>query len=295
MNIGKQGNAEIHDVAAQVFALPRAFKRHAEGGGGGHRAHRGQVSRAVMADHFQSGFARVKGGGAVKHGKPEVVPHQDDQDDDQEDRQLADGSLPGKGTEGDRDKRREDRNHNPLDNRQHDPLELLQYGGDRLCPGPYGRETQQDGNHQRGHHGHDLRNVQLKGNRRQFAQAVRIAHNIQVRNDGISGAHGQKSGQQAGHIGGRDRHRKHFRRAAAHLGDGGRDKADNDQGYAEINDLAQNVFQRHDDLHGAFREEKTRCETDGDRQQKPDGEALQQFHGSSAFPVQFTVVPSSSG
>ena len=143
-----------------------------------------------------------------------------------------------------------------MDDIQHDILKFLQKDGD--CPGlgPYGGETDQHGEGQGAHYGHDLRNVQLEGHLGQSSQPLHLGGNTQMGKNGITRGHGQKGGQDAGEISQCHRYSQHTGGVAAQLGNGGGNKADNDKGYAEGDELSQNVVEGDHHFHGAFRKHK---------------------------------------
>ena len=125
MDIGKQRNSKVHNILTQIFTLSRTFKCHTECGSGGHGSHGGQVCRAVMAEHFQAGLTGIERRESVQHSKPDIMPDQNDEDYNQENGELIDGSFPRKGAEGDGNEKREDRNHNSFHNVEHNGLKLL--------------------------------------------------------------------------------------------------------------------------------------------------------------------------
>ena len=59
VDVGKQGDAEAHHVLTQDLALAGALQRHTQRSGTGHGTDSGQVSGAVVAQHFPRVLAGV--------------------------------------------------------------------------------------------------------------------------------------------------------------------------------------------------------------------------------------------
>ena len=70
VDVGKERDAEVHHVTAEVFALVGAVQGHRQSGRRGHGAHGGEVGGAVVAQHLQPGTAGVDAGGAIENGQP---------------------------------------------------------------------------------------------------------------------------------------------------------------------------------------------------------------------------------
>ena len=190
MDVGKQGDAEVHHVPAQHLGLPCSLQGHGQGGRGGHSAHRGEVGGPVVAQDLPGLLPGVEPRQQIQNCQPEVVSHHHDQDHDEEDGQLAgDAALIGQPAEGARDKEGQDGDHHPRDHRQHHPLELLQHLGDDLGPGPGGRQAHQHRKDQRGHHRHDGRDVQVEQQLRRLPQPLRRRLDGQAGDDGVAGPH----------------------------------------------------------------------------------------------------------
>ena len=297
MNIREERDAKVDHVRAKVFALMGALQGYREGGSGGHGANRRQVGGAVMLDHLQTGKTGIDGSNRVEHGQPDVVADQDNDDDDQEDgKLLGDGTLPGQAAEGRCDEEGQNRDNDHLHDLENDLLEFLQDIGDGpgLCP--HSSETDEDREDQGGHDRHDLWDVKLEGNRGKGSQALSISNDGQVGNDGIAGSHRHTCGQDAGNVGDDNGNGKHTGRVIAQLGDGRRDKTDDNQRNTEGDQLTEDIFDCDNDDHYTFRKHQSQKHTNDDTQKKSEGKAFHYFHfvvlsvcllSMSAYPCAF--------
>ena len=173
MNVGEQGDAELHHVGAEALALPGAVQSHGQRGGGGHGAHGGEVGGAVVLHHLNGAASGVHPGEAIEQGHPDVVARHDDDDGQQEGGELlGDGAVIAEAAEGQGDKEGQNGDDHLLDNAQDDVLELLEHRGDGFGLGPHGGQADEDGEDQSAHDGHDLGNVQLEGHAGQLLQPL---------------------------------------------------------------------------------------------------------------------------
>ena len=184
----------------------------------------------------------------------------DDEDDLQESGQLTgDHALIAEVAEGGGNIEGKNGDDDLADDVQHHGLELGQKFNDALGLGPGGRQAQQHGQHQGAHDAHDLGNVQLEHHVRQLLQTRHAGVDGQVGDQGIACAHAHEGRADGGDIGDDHSHAQKTGGVGAQLGDGGRDKADDDQRHAEVDELTHDVLQRDDDLHDALRKDGTAC------------------------------------
>ena len=80
MDVGKQGDAEVHHILTQNLGLVGTGQGHGQGGGGAHGAHGGDVGGAVVLNHLDGVGLGVDAGSAVQHGHPDVVANHNDED-----------------------------------------------------------------------------------------------------------------------------------------------------------------------------------------------------------------------
>ena len=251
MDVGKQGDAEVGQILTQDRGLLGAAQSHGQSGGGGHGAHGGDVSGAVVLQDLHGVGTGVHTGQTVQHGQPQIMAHHDDQNDDQEHGQLlGDGALIGQSTEGAGDEEGQDGNDHAGDDGQHHGLELLQQLGDGLGAGPGGGQTDQHGENQSGHDTHDGGDLQIEQQLGQCVQALGRDLHGQIGDDGVASSHGQQSGTHRGGVSQHQSQTQHPGSVALQTGDGGGDKADDDQGHAEGNNGAHEGLQGQNDLHG---------------------------------------------
>ena len=161
---------------------------------------------------------------------------------------------------------------------KHDVLKLREEVEDHARPGPHGGKAQQHREHQRGHDGHDLRDIELEGDGGQLAQALGVGDDVQVRDDGKARACGHEGREDARGVGEDDRDGEHPRRVGAELCDGRRDEADDDERDAEHDELAHDVLGRDHDDHGPPRQDKAEQDARDDGDQEPRGETFEKFH-----------------
>ena len=202
----------------------------------------------------------------------------DDDDDLEESGELAgDHALIAQVAEGGGDIEGQNGNDDLADDIQHDVLELRQNVDDLLRLGPGGRQTQQNGQHQSAHDGHDLGDIQLKHHFRQVPQARHAGVNRQVGDQDIARAGGHERGADGGRIGDDDRHAQKPGGVGAQLGDGRCDEADDDQRHTEGDELTHDVLQGDDDLHDTFREHQSAENADSDTQNQAERQAAKEF------------------
>ena len=161
---------------------------------------------------------------------------------------------------------------------QHHGLKFHQQGGQGPGLGPHSGKTQQQGEDQSRHDGHDLGDVQLEGHPGQFPQPLHRIGDVQMGDDGVSRSHGEEGGQNAGDIGQGHSCPQQPGSAAPQFGDGGGNEADDDEGHTEGDDLAQNVLQGHHHLHDLPGQDESQGYAQEDAQQQPGGQAFEKFH-----------------
>ena len=71
-------------------------------------------------------------------------------------------------------------------------------------------------------------------------------------NQPVSRSHSHKRGSDGGNIGDCQCHPQHFGGIVSHLGNGRRNKSDDDQRYTEGDDLPQNVFDSYHHIHDSL-------------------------------------------
>ena len=280
VDIRKQGDAEIDQVTAQHLALARAVERDGERGGAGHGADSRQVSRAVVAHDLPGALAGVGSGDQIQDRKPDVVAGHDDQDDLHESGQLVgDHALIAQAAEGGADVDGEQGDDDLLNDGQHDVLKLLQQLAGERGLGPDRREAEHQAQGQGAHDGHDLRDVELEDGGLQLAQRLHIRVDGEVGDQRIAGAGAHEGGEDGAEIGQNHGEAEHLRGVVAHAGDGRGDKADDDQRHAEGDELAEDILQGDNDLHGALFKELAEADADGEREDQAKGEVREQlFH-----------------
>ena len=258
VDVGEQGNAEADHVLPQHLALAGAAQGHCQRRRAGHGTYGGQVGRAVVAEDLPGIFAGIGAGQQIQHRQPDVVAGHDDEDDLQKGGQLAgDHALIAEVAESGGDIEREHGDDDLADDVQHDGLELTQKVDGALGFGPGSGQAQQHGEHQGAHDAHDLGNIQLEHHLRQLLQACHAGVNGQVGDQGIAGTHAHEGRTDGGDVGDDHGHAQKTGGIGAQLGDGGRDKADDDQRHAEVDELAHDVLQRDDHFHDALRKHGT--------------------------------------
>ena len=280
MDVRKQRHAEIDHVAAQHLALARAVERDGERRGAGHRAHGGQVGGAVVAQDLPGASAGIGSGDQIQDRQPDVVAEHDDHDDLDEGGELVrDHALVAEVAEGRADIKRQQRDDHALDDLQHDILELLQQRTGGLAFRPDGGEAEEKRKGQRAHDRHDLRDIQLENDGGQLSQSFHVRDDGQMRDQRVAGGCAQKGRADRAEIGDHDGDKKHARGVAAHTGDRGSDKSDDDQRDAEGDQLAEDILDRNDDLHNALSEQAAEQDADGQRHDQAEGQAVEYlFH-----------------
>ena len=166
---------------------------------------------------------------------------------------FCDGALVCERAEGQCDEDRQQRNDNLGNQGQNDFLEFVQNAGDLSGFGAGCCKTDHNGKDQSAHNGHDRRNFKLKYNRRKLLKSLYAGDNGKMRDQRIARCHGKQCGAQRRGVGDQDGNAQHAGSIISKLGDGGRDKADDDQRYTEIDDLPKYVLQGDhnvEDCHG---------------------------------------------
>ena len=281
VDVGEQGHAEVNHVLTQDAGLVSALQGHGQGGGGGHGAHGGDVGGAVVLHNLDGAALGVGTGGGVQDSQPDDVAHQNHDHSHQEDGQLlGDGALIGQASEGAGDEEGQNGNNDLGYQIQHDLLELVQNHGDGLGLGPHGSQTDEDGEHQRGHDGHDLGDGQTEDVSGQLLQLGGLLGGVHHGNENITGNHGQQGGQNGGSVGKDQRHTQKLRGVVAQLGDGGGDEADDDQGNDEADDLAHDILDGNQNHHDGFGDDQANDDADHDADEQLGGKAGKQFFHS---------------
>ena len=281
MDVGEQGNPEVHHVVAQHLGLVGAPQGHRQRGGGGHGAHGGDIGGAVVPHHLQGIGAGVEAGRPVQHRHPDIVAHHHNEDHNEEDGQLlGDGPLIGQAAEGAGNEEGKDGDDHPHHHIQHYPLELLQHLGDDLRLGPGGRQAHQHREYQGGHHRHDGGDLQVEEQLGQLVESLRRRLDGQGGDDGVTRCHGHQSCAYRGSVGQYQGQNQHPGGILFQSGDGGSDKTDDDQGYAEVNERTQQLFEGQYHLHDLAAISKAgrpeaKYDASCNADQKSEGQALQ--------------------
>ena len=84
----------------------------------------------------------------------------------------------------------------------------------------------------------------------------------------VASHHGHQRGQHGADVGDDDRNRQHPGGIGPHLGDRGGNKADDNEGDAEHDELVEHILQRYHHRHGAFRQDKSGYNADDDANQQ---------------------------
>ena len=276
VDVCKQGDAEADHVLTQDLALAGALQRHTQRSCTGHGTDSGQVSGAVVTQHFPGILAGVSTGQQVQHSQPDVVTDHNDDDDLQKGGQLmGDGALVAQAAEGGGNVEGQNGDDDLAHNVQHDVLELGQKVAGQLAVGPGSSQTHQNAQHQSAHDAHDLGNVQLKDDARQLAQTGNVVVDGQVGDQAVAGAHAHEGCADRGHIGDDDGHCQQTGGVFAQLCNGRGNEADDDQRHTEGDELTHDVLQGHHNAHGALVEHLTKDDTDKNAQQKPEGQTIE--------------------
>ena len=251
MDIGEQRNAEAHHVATQRrHSAIGALKRNGKRRSGRHGANSGQIRRAVLAKNLERILSRIGASDAVQNGKPNVMANNNDKHHREEYGQLArDGALIRKAAKRGGDKERQNRNNHARHNSQNDTLELIEQLAHEVCMRPYRSKAKQNGEHERAHDGHDLRNIKLEHDIGQLFEPIDRCGDRQVGNDRVTGEHREQRGANARAIRDKHSHTKNARHVRAELRYGRRNEADDDERNAEHDDLAEHVLDRHNHVH----------------------------------------------
>ena len=283
MDVGKQGDAELHHVGAEHGTLPGTVQGNGQGGGGGHGAHGGQIGGAVVLYDLNGVPAGICAGGAVKDGQPDVMARHDDDDSQQEGgKLLGDGAVIAEAAEGQGNEEGQDGNDHLLYHAENDILEFLEHGGDGPGLGPDSRQADEDGEHQGAHHRHDLGDLQLERYAGQLFQALHSGGDGQVGDQDVTGDHGHQGRQDRADVGNDNGNAQHTGGVGTHPGDGRGDEADDNQGDAEHDELIADVFQGDHDGHDALRQEQPQYDTGCNADKKFTWQAFQKIHTISS-------------
>ena len=197
------------------------------------------------------------------------MPGHDDDDGQQEGGELlGDGAVVAEAAEGQGDEEGQNGDDHLLHHAQDDVLEFLENSRNGLGLGPHGGKADEDGKDQGAHDGHDLGNVQLEGHARQLLQSLHAGGDGQEGHQDIARDHGHQGGQDGADIGHDDGHHQHTGGVGAHLRDGGGDEANDNEGYAEHDELVENVLEGDYDGHDAFRQEQSADDAHGNADQQ---------------------------
>lgn len=249
MDVCKQRNTELYHIFTKRLAFVCALERNSEGSCRGHGSYCGKICRSVVFDDFHGVLFGVCARNHIQERHPDVMSDQHDHDNLQEYRKLfGDGTFVCKRAEGKADKYRKDRDDDLGNQRENDLLEFVQYAGDQLRFVPGSGKTDHDGEYQRAHYGHDLRDFKLEYDSRKLLEAFHIRHDGEMRDQRISGCHGKQSGADGRNISKHNGDTQHTGSAASKFGDRWCDKADDDQRYAEVDHLTKDVFQSYDNI-----------------------------------------------
>ena len=146
------------------------------------------------------------------------------------------------------DKKRQNRNNHARHNGQDDALELVEQLAHEIGMRRYAARPT-DGRHERTHNRHDLRNIELEYDIGQLFEPINRRGDRQVGNDRVASEHREQRGTNARAIRDKHSHTQNARHVRAELGDGRRNKADDNKRNAEHNDLAEQVLDRHNHVH----------------------------------------------
>ena len=243
VDVCKQGDAEADHVLTQHLALAGALQRHTQRSGTGHGADSGQVSGAVVTQHFPRILAGVSTGQQVQHSQPDVVTGHNDDDDLQEGGQLmGDGALVAQAAEGGGNVEGQNGDDDLAHDVQHDVLELAEEVAGELAVGPGSGQTHQNAQHQSAHDAHDLGDVQLEHDVGQSPQTGHLSVDGQVRDEGVACAGAHEGCADRGNVSDHDRHAQQAGSVLAQLGDGRGNEADDDERHAEGDELAHDIL-----------------------------------------------------
>ena len=144
-------------------------------------------------------------------------------------RNTGDGALIGQTAEGSGDEEGEDGNDHLGYCGQYDLLKLIQNFDDRPGAGPSGGQTDQNREHQSGHHGHDGSDLQVEQKLRQVTQPVCGGLDGEIGDNDVACAHGHQRGTHRRGVGQQKGQAQHAGGVALQPGDGGSNKADDNE------------------------------------------------------------------
>ena len=101
-------------------------------------------------------------------------------------------------------------------------------------------------------------------------------------NQDVTGDHGHQGRQDRAGVGNDNGNAQHTGGVGAHLSDGWSDEADDNQGYAEHDQLVQDILQRDHNGHHALRQDEAQDDAYDDAQQQPRRQAFEDFHADSS-------------
>ena len=204
-----------------------------------------------------------------------MAGHNDDDDLQEGGQLMGDGTLVAQAAEGGGNVEGQNGDDDLAHDVQHDVLELAQEIAGQLAVGPGSSQTHQNAQHQSAHDAHDLGNVQLKDDARQFTQTGNIVVDGQMGDQAVAGAHAHEGCADRGHIGDDDGHCQQAGGVFAQLCDGRSDEADDDQRHTEGDELTHDVLQGHHNAHDALVEQLAKDDTNKNAQQKPEGQTIE--------------------
>ena len=275
MDVGEQRNTEINHVLAQHRGFLCAAQSNCQSRRGGHRADRSDIRRTVVLHYFDRVLARVRARNSIEQRHPDIMTdHNDDDDLDEHRKLLGDRALIRQTAEGGRDKERQNRDDDLGDDGEDNVLHLVKQGLHHFGFGPGDGQTDHQRQRQCAHHVHDRRDLQLEHYLGQLAQAVNLRYDRQVRNECVTGCRAHQRRADRRHICDNERNAQHSGCVVAQLGDGRRNKADNDQRHTERDDLTEHLLDCHDHVHHGLVRHQTEHDAHRNAKQQLERQAV---------------------
>ena len=203
-----------------------------------------------MFENFHGVLTGVSTCQSVEHCQPNVVTYHYDCNYHQEYRQLfSNAAFVRKCTEGASDEYGKQRNNNASYDCENDFLEFFQAFGDGSGVSPSCSQTNQYGEYQCAHYAHNRSNFQIKEQFRQIFQTIYRRGDVQRRNNAVTSKGGEERCTDGGYISQNNCETQHSASVFTQAGNGRCDKANDNQRYAEHNNIAEEVFTGKDHLH----------------------------------------------
>lgn len=222
---------------------------------------------------MRDGTAGKKGGYDILEDKQQDVQSEDHRDDLEECVQNH-GRLTryGHAQEYAENVQREQRNDRSAYQHVDNFAELFEESPDHTVAEPGGSETNHKRCDQSGHHAHQGRNVEceIRSKRTTGLDSLSIGSRLQhVREEQLSGAVSHHAGAESGTVGKQCRGDKQLAGTAADVGDCRSHEAQDDQGYAESQKLAEYLVESGEDACRPFGKDISAADTCRDRHDNP--------------------------